>query len=102
MKDGKFVPVDAETIEKVLQYTAAIGEAVRKHIMQFPLEDRFFVGSLISAALIVESDELRNYIVSLLNSGQAIRLTIAQAAVCVDIITSIKKETARIKDDTLN
>lgn len=101
MKDDKFAPVEGVTIENAIRYIAAIGEAVRKNILDLPLEDRFFVGSIISATLLVECKSIQNHIVSLLNTGQAIKMTQIQDAALGDALQQLK-ETAKMKDVTLN
>jgi len=106
MKDDKFAPVEGVTIENALRYIAAIGEAVRKNILDIPLEGRFFVGALISATLLVESKNIQKHIVSLLSTGQAIGMTREQDAALGDALQQLKecklKKTAKMKDVTLN
>lgn len=77
-KDNDFSPAEGVSIENALRYVEAIGQAIKRDIMQLPFEERGFIIGLLAGALLLEAKEIDKYRKTLIDLGQAVPMTAKQ------------------------
>ena len=77
-KDYDFTPAEGVTLDNALRYVEAIGQAIRRDIMQLPFEERGFIIALLAGALHLEAQEIDNYRKGLIQAGEALPMTAQQ------------------------
>ena len=78
MRDNDFTPAEGVTLDNALRYVAAIGNAIRRDLLQLPLEERGFIAGLLAGALHLEAQGIDKYRATLIDAGQAIPMTADQ------------------------
>jgi hypothetical protein len=77
-QDKAFTPAEGVTLQNALRYVAAVGQAIRRDLLQLPLEDRGFIAGLLGGALHLEAQEIDNYRKGLIQAGEALPMTAQQ------------------------
>lgn len=78
MNKHDFSPAEGVTLQNAIRYVATVGEAIRRDLLKLPLEDRGYIASLLSGALLEEGFEIADFKKELIRTGQAVDMTAQQ------------------------